>query len=122
MTNIFVFWNMTPYILVEMKEVSEKPGVSPSYLDNAVRRHSRECLKCDNISMCFYKHLEYLVSATHQNWLIAVLVAVSFSISCIIMLWKCAFVRKQVKHKSTYSQVERGIDFNSPPLQAACGI
>jgi len=121
MTNI-VFWNMTPYILVEMKEVSEEPDVSSSYLDDAVRRHSRECLKCDNIPMCFYKHLEYLVSATRQNWLIAVLVTGSFSISCIIMLRKCVFVRKQVKDKSVYSQVERGIDFNSPPLQPACGL
>jgi hypothetical protein len=77
---------MTPYILVEMKAFAEEPGVSSSYLDDAVRRNSRECLKCDEISMCFYKNLEYLASANHQNWLIEVLVTVSLSISCIIML------------------------------------
>jgi hypothetical protein len=77
---------MTPYILVEVKEVSEERDVSSSYLDDAVHRHSQECLKCDEISMCFYKNLEYLVSANHQNWLVAVLVIVSFSISCTAML------------------------------------
>ena len=99
-------------------EVSEKPGVSFSYLDNAFRRHSQECLKCGNISMClcFCVHLQYLISATHQNRLIALLVTVSFSISCIIMLWKYAFVRKQVKDKSAYSQVVHWYRLQFPTL------
>jgi hypothetical protein len=103
---------MTPFIMMEKKDVSVQPGV---------RRHSRECFNCDNISMCFYRNLECLVSANHQNWLIAVSVTASFSFLYIYTI-QVYFCSKQVKDKFIYWQVEPGIDFNSPPLKPACGL
>ena len=59
------------------------------YLDDTVRRHSRQCLKCDKFCRCFYKISEYFVLANCQNRLFAVLVTVSLSVHYIIILRKC---------------------------------